>query len=295
MRFSRRMFFVFFLSAFPALAFASADVPVAPAAEADISGTLTNVATTVQQSQDQGTRQRMTATVLTGALGHAGAEIMAGRAQQRADDDWARRIDRLGQTFRCGLDGHPRVGPGESGHTPMEPQEVVRLRAEYIALATRTRETKRQLGLPPGIEAREIVDMGAAYDAHAATDLDFSGGFSTAAGRSDSGAGTARARQGMNVALAGVAAAALMNAPAAVRGATGGGGTTGSTHSPAVQAAINNDPQVQTARQEKAEAKAEGDKEFGQQSAEEQAAATDAITCRLCSRGMRTGPECAGC
>ncbi len=94
------------------------------------------------------------------ATGIGGMELAMGLSQQKADKDADAAMDAYIQTFRCsyGEGKQVKAGPEEIELPGGNDAEIMKLRAEYVALAADLKERKNALGMKPGIEAEEIMD-----------------------------------------------------------------------------------------------------------------------------------------
>jgi len=101
----------------------------------------------------------LTATTIA-ATGLGTMELMEGLAAKKTDAAADRDMTAYLETFRCTYGDGKQV---KGGNTPVElpggnNAELMKLRNEYVALATDLKERKTSLGLKPGIESEEILD-----------------------------------------------------------------------------------------------------------------------------------------
>ena len=112
------------------------------------------------KEKEQSTANRMLGGLTTLATGIGGMQLAQGIAEKRADSAADKDMDAYIATMRC------TYGDGKSVKFSTEPielpggnnSELMKYRAEYIALAADLKERKTALNLKPGIEAEEILD-----------------------------------------------------------------------------------------------------------------------------------------
>ena len=155
---------------------------------------------------------RMLGGATMGAMGIGGQLAMAGMAEQRADDEWGKRIAAVEDGMYCRIANRPgQIHVNASETTPMITRNAVEMRAEYLELAQMTRDVKSELGLPPGIEAAIIIDMRDTYDAAAVRDAPTQLRDSTAQERAESGDAAQRRQTGTAVLIGGAAVGIVGN------------------------------------------------------------------------------------
>jgi hypothetical protein len=158
------------------------------------------------KSNEQSMGNRLMGAGTMAATGAGGQLLLAGMAEGRADDEWGARIENITASITCRISGAtvPAIPVGESGMTPMRSRTSVELRDEYLTLARATRETKEELGLPPGIESDAIIDMRDTYagnQVRVGNELDLQ----TAAERRDGNQNQNRVMMGAGLAVTGIA------------------------------------------------------------------------------------------
>jgi len=112
------------------------------------------------KATEQSLANRTLTALTTAATGIGGMELAMGLAQQKADKEADANMTAYIETMRC------TYGDGKQVKASQEPvelpggndAELMKLRTEYVALATSLKERKEALGLKPGIEAEEILD-----------------------------------------------------------------------------------------------------------------------------------------
>lgn len=112
------------------------------------------------KENEQSLENRTLTAATTAATGIGGMELARGLSEQKADKDAEQDMAAYLATFRC------EYGNGKSvkgGTTEIElpggnGAEIMKLRAEYFALAADLKERKTALGMKPGIESEEILD-----------------------------------------------------------------------------------------------------------------------------------------
>ena len=112
------------------------------------------------KENEQSLENRTLTAATTAATGIGGMELARGLFEQKADKDAEQDMAAYLATFRC------EYGNGKSvkgGTTEIElpggnGAEIMKLRAEYFALAADLKERKTALGMKPGIESEEILD-----------------------------------------------------------------------------------------------------------------------------------------
>ncbi len=112
------------------------------------------------KENEQSLENRTLTAATTVATGIGGMELARGLSEQKADKDAEQDMAAYLATFRC------EYGNGKSvkgGTTEIElpggnDAEIMKLRAEYFALAADLKERKTALGMKPGIESEEILD-----------------------------------------------------------------------------------------------------------------------------------------
>lgn len=120
------------------------------------------------EETEQSTANRMLGGLTTLATGIGGMQLAQGIAEKRADSEADKDMDAYMATIKC------TYGDGKSVPFSVEPVELpggnnadlMKYRAEYIALAKDLKERKTALDMKPGIEAEEIIDKATAglYD-----------------------------------------------------------------------------------------------------------------------------------
>ncbi len=110
--------------------------------------------------KEQSFANRTLTALTTAATGIGGMELARGLAEQSADKDAAADMAAYIATFRCNYgDGKQfTAGPDEIELPGGNNQEMMNLRAQYLALAADLKERKTALGMKPGIESEEIGD-----------------------------------------------------------------------------------------------------------------------------------------
>ena len=93
-------------------------------------------------------------------MGIGAMELAQGLAEQTADKNANMDMDAYIATFRCTYGNGKQVkgGPEEVELPGGNDQNMMNLRAQYIALANDLKERKAALDMTPGIESEEILD-----------------------------------------------------------------------------------------------------------------------------------------
>ena len=107
---------------------------------------------------EQSFENRMLGGATMGATGIGGQMLASGLAEQAADDAAIMDMNAYLATFKCDYGMGLNINGGETNITLPGANVLLPLRNEYIELATRLRQAKESLGLPPGIESVEILD-----------------------------------------------------------------------------------------------------------------------------------------
>lgn len=117
---------------------------------------------------EHSTANRMLGGLSTLATGIGGMQLAQGLAEKNADSDADKDMDAYMATIKC------TYGDGKSVPFSVDPVELpggnnsdlMKYRAEYVALAKDLKERKTALDMTPGIEAEEIIDKATAglYD-----------------------------------------------------------------------------------------------------------------------------------
>jgi hypothetical protein len=117
---------------------------------------------------EQSLANRMLGGLTTAATGIGGMQLAQGLAEKSADSAADKDMDAYMATMKC------TYGDGKSVPFSVEPVELpggnnadlMKYRAEYVALAADLKERKTALDMTPGIEAEEIIDKATAglYD-----------------------------------------------------------------------------------------------------------------------------------
>ena len=112
------------------------------------------------KANEQSLQNRTLTAVTTAATGIGGMELAMGLAQQSADKKADADMDAYIATFRCTYGNGKQVkgGPEEIELPGGNDQNMMNLRAQYIALAADLKERKAALDMTPGIESEEILD-----------------------------------------------------------------------------------------------------------------------------------------
>ena len=149
--------------------------------------------------------------------------MMAGRAQAASDEEWARTIKNLNDSFRCGIYGmEHNIAYGAESMAPLYSDRFKYLREQYIGnnstgeigLAMRVKSYKEQLGLRPGIESELILDTSLLFKSESRGEEEFTG-HGTAEQRQESGDAARRAKTGTIItgigAIGGIAGNIVIN------------------------------------------------------------------------------------
>lgn len=117
---------------------------------------------------EQSLANRMLGGLSTLATGIGGMQLAQGIAEKSADSAADKDMDAYMATIKC------TYGDGKTVPFSVDPVELpggnnsdlMKYRAEYVALAANLKERKTALGMTPGIEAEEIIDKATAglYD-----------------------------------------------------------------------------------------------------------------------------------
>ena len=177
------------------------------------------------------TAERVVDGAATVTVGIGASQWAGGRAEQASDDRWSNMIENLKESFRCQVTGMPTVDGGESGMMPAYSEKFRDLRLQYLGndveegLAGKLKRHKEALGLRPGLESEVLIGTDALYSNEARMQNEFTGGFSTAQDRAESGEAQQRMQSGGRLAVVGAAGAfgantALQNQDA-IKGAVG--------------------------------------------------------------------------
>lgn len=112
------------------------------------------------KANEQSTANKTLTALTTAATGIGGMELAMGLSQQKADKDADANMAAYLESFSCSYGEGKRVKAGiEEIELPGgNDAEMMKLRAEYLALANDLKERKTALGMKPGIEAEEILD-----------------------------------------------------------------------------------------------------------------------------------------
>lgn len=112
------------------------------------------------KEKEQSLENRTLTALSTAATGIGGMELMQGMAEQSADKDAEADMTAYIETMRCtyGEGKQVKAGIEEIELPGANDQELMNLRAEYLALAADLKERKEVLGMKPGIESEEILD-----------------------------------------------------------------------------------------------------------------------------------------
>ena len=112
------------------------------------------------KEKEQSKENRTLTAATTAATGIGGMELAQGLAEQRADKTAEQDMAAYLATMRCeyGNGKQVKAGPDEIELPGGNNAEMMKLRAEYFALAADLKERKAALGMKPGIESEEILD-----------------------------------------------------------------------------------------------------------------------------------------
>ena len=113
-----------------------------------------------KKANEQSTANKTLTALTTAATGIGGMELAMGLSQQKADKEADANMAAYLESFSCSYGEGKRVKAGiEEIELPGgNDAEMMKLRAEYIALANDLKERKTALGMQPGIESEEILD-----------------------------------------------------------------------------------------------------------------------------------------
>lgn len=94
-----------------------------------------------------------------GAISDGMHDVISGTAEQNADAAFERAMNANVATFKCRVGAqNGEVAFNRTETVPNVPDEFLSLRAKYIKLAQKVKETKNALGMPPRIESQEIIN-----------------------------------------------------------------------------------------------------------------------------------------
>ena len=112
------------------------------------------------KANEQSTANKTLTALSTAATGIGTMELLQGRAEQKADKEAEAAMDALIATMRCTYAEGKQVkaGPDEIELPGGNNSELMKYRAEYMALAADLKERKTALGMKAGIESEEIFD-----------------------------------------------------------------------------------------------------------------------------------------
>ena len=112
------------------------------------------------KANEQSTANKTLTALTTAATGIGGMELAMGLSQQKADKEANANMAAYLESFTCSYGEGKRVkaGPEEIELPGGNDAEMMKLRAEYIALAADLKERKTALAMKPGIESEEILD-----------------------------------------------------------------------------------------------------------------------------------------
>ena len=107
---------------------------------------------------EQSLENRMLGGAAMATTGIGAMQLGAAMAEQSADAAAQRDMSAYLATFRCDYGAGANIQGGETNITLPGANTLLTLRTEYMDLATRLRQAKESLGLPPGIESETILD-----------------------------------------------------------------------------------------------------------------------------------------
>lgn len=107
---------------------------------------------------EQSLENRMLGGAAMATTGIGAMQLGAAMAEQSADAAAQRDMSAYLATFRCDYGAGLNIQGGETNITLPGANTLLALRTEYMDLATRLRQAKESLGLPPGIESETILD-----------------------------------------------------------------------------------------------------------------------------------------
>ena len=112
------------------------------------------------KKKEQSFENRALTAVTTAATGIGGMQLMQGLAEQSSDKAAEEDMTAYIETMRCtyGEDKQVKAGTEEIELPGANDEQLMNLRAEYLALAADLKERKEALGMKPGIESEEILD-----------------------------------------------------------------------------------------------------------------------------------------
>ncbi len=162
---------------------------------------------------EQSLGNRILGAASIGATGIGAMQLASGLAEQNADEDAARDMAAYMATFTCRVGDTGALVEYEQNYTlPPAGADFAALKTEYKNLAAQLKETKEALGLPPGIEAEEILDAATGnlyeYDAASAKENNLA----TVADRLESGESSEKIKAGAITAGVGVVGGIIGNA-----------------------------------------------------------------------------------
>ena len=111
------------------------------------------------KEKEQSKENRMLTAGTLAATGIGGMQLAQGLSEQKADKEAEQNMEAYIATMRCKYaDKSVKAGPDEIELPGGNDANMMKLRAEYIALAADLKERKTALGMKPGIESEEILD-----------------------------------------------------------------------------------------------------------------------------------------
>ena len=112
------------------------------------------------KANEQSLANRTLTALTVAATGIGGMELARGLAEQKADKEAEASMTAYIETMRCtyGDGKQVKAGPTEIELPGGNNAEIMKLRAEYFALAADLKERKNALEMKPGIESEVIMD-----------------------------------------------------------------------------------------------------------------------------------------
>lgn len=112
------------------------------------------------KANEQSLANRTLTALTVAATGIGGMQLAQGLSEQKADKEAEANMAAYIETMRCtyGDGKQVKAGPEEIELPGANDAELMKLRAEYLALAVDLKERKEALGMKPGIESEIILD-----------------------------------------------------------------------------------------------------------------------------------------
>ncbi len=123
---------------------------------------LMNDECTAEETKEQKDKNNVASNIVDGiamgAIGIGASQAFSGYAEQMANDEAEKNIQELLNSVRCTHSKNKSIKLSENATTTLT-ADMLDMKSEYVTLAASLKERKESLGLEPGIESEELINI----------------------------------------------------------------------------------------------------------------------------------------